>query len=117
MRETGNETKRKDETMTTTTATILEETTAEMEIMDGTSSDVPGLAQKVGEQQARKYRAQGHACECIGVVPAPVEVEHRIPTGHWLRNSDGLSSPECRSHHTTTMRYQPVIFPKAPSGE
>lgn len=101
-----------------TTTTLIEKTTDEMEVIDTTISGDPESAQRAGERIARKYRAQGHACECIGVVEARKSLEYReeldynVKTNAW-GDGCGVWQRATRARFIETTVYHPVIFPKS----
>ncbi len=101
------------------TATILKATDETMEVLDRTISDTPESAKRAGDREARKFSAMGHACECIGVVEAEVEMlsqsgpEISVPT-----DTMGMRYNFNRSNGTHVRRvYHPVISPPIPAGE
>lgn len=100
-------------------ATILKTTDASHEILDRIISSEAETAQRAGEREARKYRAQGHACECVGVVAGQVEMpsetgpEISVPT-----DSMGMRHNFQQSNGTYTRHvFRPVISPPVPTND
>lgn len=97
----------------TTTLMTTETLTDEMEVIEMTAASEPEAAQHAGERIARKYRAQGHACECIGVVK--VQKAFNIEGDVFARSKDefGIYHYIRRENHVEQTVYHPVIFPKS----
>lgn len=99
--------------------TILTMIDTNHEILRGIVSDVPETAQRAGDREARKYRAMGHACECVGVVEDDVEImnavglEITVPT-----DTMGMHYSFRRSVGIRTRKvFHPVLSPPIPTGE
>src|SRR4051812_44697051 len=95
----------------TDTFPILTETTETQEVVDRTQCSEAVAAFRQGERVARKYRAQGHDCRCVGVLQHESQLELRVPTGYRFNQADGLTFEECRTKYIPCTVFSPVIEP------
>jgi hypothetical protein len=100
-----------------TTANLIENLTDEMEVIETTATDTPEAAAKAGERIARKYQAQGWACECIGAVAMQKAINIGGATFARVKDQFGLYHHIPRERYADRIVYHPVIFPKPPTIE
>jgi hypothetical protein len=103
--------------MTNATVMMTEALTDEMEVIEYNCSFTPETSQKDGERIARKYRAMGWACECIGVVAMVKAIGFQEETDERIPNRFGMVKRATRTEYIDQTVYHPVIFPKPPTIE